>query len=109
MKKNVLGIAAVLVAISLSAFTSSAPKKVNKSATRYIWFQTKTGEGADPTLNDAQVIFLAPASSTPPSGSCPGLPTYNCVVGFDSTQVTGGTHINGTQPIMALGNKRGTL
>jgi len=108
MKKNFLGIAAVLVAVSLSAFTNSSPASAKKSATRYIWFQTKAGQGSDPALNDSQVTYLAPASSTPPAGSCTGA-GYNCVVGFDSTQVTGGTHINGEQIIKAFGNPRASL
>ena len=108
MKKYALGISAIVAGIVISAFSIPPSQHEKENLINYVWFQVKAGNGLDETLDDSQVNFLAPASSMPPAGSCTGS-GYNCVVGFETTQITGGTHLNGTQDIRAEGNQRGTL
>lgn len=107
MKKHILGLAALIIGIGFSAFTYTPSPKAARIAGSYVWFQIKAGYGAANVLSDPQVTFLAPASPYPPSGSCYPGSAYYCVVGFDSTYVSG-THIIGSQPWSVLAHRRGT-
>lgn len=85
MKTKIIGLLAVLIAVSASAFTTV---KKAPSGTTYYWFQVSgtIAPGADVPKADATYINTgtAPSSDEGCSGS-----TYQCVSGFTSSQVSG--------------------
>src|SRR5688572_16610551 len=85
MKKYLVGIIAIVLATSFSAFTTIKAKP-EKTFTDYYWFNVNSGEGNDASLTNTQVSYVGFGSSTP-QGSCSGAATYNCKVGFNASQV----------------------
>ena len=112
MKKYLIGMIAIVLAIWFSAFTTIKAKPV-KTLTDYYWFNVTTGNGNDNTLNSSQTSYISYGSSVP-VGTCSGSPTYNCKVGFSSDQVEeilpGIYRLKtGEQTIVIVGHKRATL
>jgi len=85
MKKYLVGIIAIVMATSFSAFTTIKAKP-EKLPTDYYWFDVNSGQGNDPDLTNSQVSYISFGSSTP-QGTCSGAATYNCKVGFNASQV----------------------
>lgn len=89
MKKYLLGVLAVALAIGFSSFSTfmSKPK-----ATDLYWFQIKNQHSPGTVVPIADATFLQ-QSTVPPSGSgCSGTQTYDCVAGFGASQVNTSTH-----------------
>jgi hypothetical protein len=86
MKTKIIGVIAIAIAISLSAFTN--PNKHVKFGTGPYWFLIDNGiaKGAH-AVPAADATFLQ-QSTTPPneSSNCPGS-NNQCLSGFDSSQV----------------------
>lgn len=107
MRKYLLGIIAVVAAITFSAFT---PKpEVKKSPTPYYWFQVKPGFGAQDEYDNSEVTII-PGGLTDviPAGTDCGTGNYNCVVGFNQNQLVSPayTQLDGSQEMQALGRDR---
>jgi hypothetical protein len=96
MKMNLLGLAAIAVAISASAFTTSA-KATHKKASGLYWFSI-SGANRTPSQDvpEADAVFIE-QSETAPVKSCSGS-SYQCVSGFNQSQVNTSTdQLDGTQ------------
>ncbi|MBS1526462.1 MAG: hypothetical protein JST19_12480 [Bacteroidetes bacterium] len=88
MKTKILGLAAIIIAISASAFTN--PNKHVKSGTGPYWFLvTSTVAKGNHAVKQADASFLqqSPTAPTEPSTICPSGNTNQCVSGFDAGQV----------------------
>lgn len=89
MKKYLMGSTAVLLAICFSSFSSFKPKA---KATDLYWFQISNKHTPGNVVPMADAAFLQ-QSTLPPSGSgCSGTQTYDCVAGFNESQVNTSTH-----------------
>jgi len=96
MKKvNFLGIAAVALAITASAFTS--PVKAHTKASGDYWFLISGSLSKSSPVPQADAMFLQQSITAPTEGSCTAN-THQCVSGFTSSQVNTSTdELNGTQ------------
>lgn len=111
MKKYLLGIFAVVLAIGFSAFT---PKKESKkNFTDYYWFKVASGQGSDATLNNSQLTDYLGFGSPAPAAGCENDGSKNCVVGFNADQVVEIDEINhiyeltsGDKPYQSVGHTR---
>lgn len=109
MKKYLLGIFAIVLAISFSAFTNEnkSPKKL---PVNYVWFDVNPSAPSQTVLTNSNVTFnssLSGAPSSNPSG-CTTSNTYICTVGFNASQVDGTSLKPGNQTIQSTYYKRST-
>jgi hypothetical protein len=87
MKKYLLGIIAIVMAVGFSAFTKPEVKRTsNKEQTSYYWFRVANGYGDLSSLTSSQVSAYLGFSSTAPTSGCSGS-GYNCIVGFNADDV----------------------
>ncbi|WP_461464367.1 hypothetical protein [Mucilaginibacter sp.] len=92
---NLLGLAAIAVAISASAFT--APVKAAHKASGLYWFSISGNRAPSQNVPEADATFIQ-QSDVAPAESCPTGSVHQCVSGFDASQVNTGTdQLNGTQ------------
>jgi hypothetical protein len=95
MKMNLLGLAAIAVAISASAFT--APVKAAHKASGLYWFAITAPLTPGQNVPQADATFIQ-QSNVAPTESCPTGAVHQCVSGFDASQVNTSTdQLNGTQ------------
>jgi hypothetical protein len=95
MRKNFLGIAAIVVALGASAFT--APTRSHGKSISYKWFQITANRTTDQSVPASGATYLG-ESETPPTGDgCNNLANKQCVSGFNANQVTSTNQLNGTQ------------
>jgi hypothetical protein len=100
MKKNFLSIAAVAVAIAASAFTAPSAKS-NGKLISYKWFQISGNLTPSQNVPSANATYLG-EGETPPAGSgCSGT-SYQCVSGFNSSQVNSSNQLIGAQMPQAV-------
>ena len=85
MKKYLLGVFAIALAIGFSAFTTSKVHSA-KTSTTFYWFEAAQNTGSQSTFVDADVSYIQ-ASASAPTGICSGTQTYKCVLGFTASQV----------------------
>lgn len=83
MKKNLLGIIAVLLAVCFSAFTSIKEKP---KLTDPYWFQISNQYTPGHAVSQADAAFIQQSATAPLGTGCTAS-TYDCVAGFDATQV----------------------
>lgn len=99
MKKNILGISAIVIALSVSAFTTKS-SPVPQRDTNLKWFKISPSVNLSPTaaVPSADASYIAGADGpTPPDEGCSGT-SHQCVSGFDSNQVDPSTNmLIGTQ------------
>jgi hypothetical protein len=94
MKKYLLGIIAVLLAVGFSAFTNM---KAKPESTDLYWFQISNKYTSTQQVKQADAAFIQ-QSATPPLGVNCSSGMYDCVAGFTSTQVnTSNQLINNSQ------------
>ena len=98
MKKNILGLAAIAIALFASAFTT--PSKATSLPTGDYWFSISGSVTSNSVVPPADATFIQ-QSSTPPTESCSGS-TYQCVSGFTASQVNTSTNTlkSGERPDM---------
>jgi hypothetical protein len=94
MKKYLLGVVAIAMAISLSAFT--APKRMpvkNKKGTWDLWwFKIKPGYGGGSLFQNEMVEFIT-ISPYMPEYICTTFPwLYKCTIGFEVSEIEEGTN-----------------
>ncbi|MEZ2334725.1 hypothetical protein AB6735_03785 [Mucilaginibacter sp. RCC_168] len=86
MKRKVLGIAAIAIAIAASAFTVPTTK-ASRTLTSYKWFSISA-----PSLNPTDAVprsvatYLGEGTTAPTEPDCDAA-THQCVSGFSSGQV----------------------
>ena len=83
MKKYFLGIIAVFLAVCFSAFTSIKEKP---KLTGPYWFQISNQYTPGQEVNQADATFILQSPTAPSGIGCSGS-TYDCVAGFDASQV----------------------
>ena len=83
MKKYFLGIIAVLLAVGFSAFTNI---KVKPKSTDPYWFQISNKYTSVQAVAQADATFIQQSATAPLGTGCSGS-SYDCVAGFDATQV----------------------
>jgi hypothetical protein len=83
MKKYFLGILAVLLALVFSAFTGIRKKP---NATVLYWFQISNQYTPGQAVAQADATFMLQSTTAPLGTGCTGS-TYDCVAGFDATQI----------------------
>lgn len=94
MKKYLLGIIVVLLAVGFSAFTNI---KAKPESTDLYWFQISNQYTSTDKVNQSDAAFIQ-QSATPPLGvNCSG-GMYDCVAGFTAAQVNSSNQlINNSQ------------
>jgi len=98
MKKNIIGLFAVAIAIGASAFTVS-PKKVIRHNVNLKWFIISGNYAPTASVPSASATYISGADgSTAPeeADACEGS-TRQCVSGFDPSKVTMSNTLNGSQ------------
>jgi hypothetical protein len=119
MKKYLLGIVAIVLAVSFSAFTAMPkvhPKQIQGKTTTYFWFNVDLSnvESGAISDNDAEFITTTTDDPNPPMGSptCGGS-RYYCLVNFtNSTKVASsgsGYHIVSSQTPDNVSGLKGSL
>ena len=96
MKKiNFLGIAAIVIALSVSAFTS--PVKAHAKGSGDYWFLISGNLAKSAPVPESDAMFLQQSITAPSNPACTGS-THQCVSGFTSGQVNTSTdQLDGTQ------------
>jgi hypothetical protein len=108
MKKYLLGITALVMAVGLSAF--NAPKKKKKDFDLY-WFVVKPNYGASSGFANYMVDYLT-TSPYMPEGICMVFPwSYKCTIGFEDADVNTATNTlaTGVHFPVYVGEKRPTM
>lgn len=96
MKRKILGLAAIAIAITASAFTVPSTK-APKGLVSYKWFEISGQIGLTSAVPQANATYLG-EGTTAPDGDCPSGTTYQCVSGFNASQVNGSNQlINNSQ------------
>ncbi|MGY3211913.1 hypothetical protein [Mucilaginibacter sp. HD30] len=96
MRKNILGFAAVLIALAASAFTAPV-KPAGAKLISYKWFQITANRTPSQSVPQSGATYLG-ESETPPIGEGCGGTDLQCVSGFEAaTQVNSSNQLNGTQ------------
>lgn len=96
MKKNFLGIAAIVIALSASAFTTST-KVSHKRDTNLKWFTISGSFTTSQSIPSANATYRAGEDGPDaPTGVCSGS-GHQCVSGFDPSQVNASNQLIGTQ------------
>jgi len=86
MKRKILGIAAIAVAVAASAFTSS-PSKATGKFTSYKWFSiSATNLNPGDAVPRSTATYLGEGTTAPNPNNCSAT-THQCVSGFSSSQV----------------------
>lgn len=101
MKKYVLGLFAVILAVGLSSFTASRDnQEPGLNSTTYYWFQVDPDEGDKTSFLDSQVSYLVGSTpgNTAPSDICDENNNHFCIVGFDESQIQGGPTVYTLKP-----------
>ena len=80
MKKYVLGITAVVLAIGLSAFKTSESRSEKFQDT--YWFSVDQSNISSGDVTQDDVTFLEKNTGSAPSTSCSGTPTNYCLINF---------------------------
>ena len=88
MKKNILGLAAIAIALFASAFTT--PSKAHGRGTGDYWFSISGNIAAGGTVPQADATFIQ-QSVTPPSETCMSGTVHQCVSGFVASKVNTST------------------
>ena len=83
MKKYLLGITAILLAVCFSAFTSVKEKA---KLTGPYWFQISNQYIPGQAVDQADATFILQSPTAPFGTGCSGT-TYDCVAGFNASQV----------------------
>jgi hypothetical protein len=81
MKQYLLGIAAFVLAVGLSAFASSESSKGEKFQDTY-WFAVDQSNISTGNVTQSDVTFLERNTGSTPSLSCNGTPTNYCLINF---------------------------
>jgi len=89
MKKYFLGIIAVLLAVCFSAFTNIKEKP---KLTDQYWFQISNQYTPGNAVKQADATFIQQSPTAPLGTGCTGS-TYDCVAGFNATQVNGSNQL----------------
>jgi hypothetical protein len=113
MKKYLLGVMAIAMAISLSAYT--APKKMpvknKKGSWDLWWYKIKPGYGTGSLFQNSMVEFIT-VSPYMPEYICITFPwEYKCTIGFDPLEVDETTNelLPGWREPEAIGEMRPTI
>jgi hypothetical protein len=94
MKKYLLGIFAVVIAVSLSAFNNMTPKP---KFTDPYWFKISGQHLPGASVPSSDAMFIQQSASSPTSLDCTG-GNYDCIAGFNQSQVnTSNNTLNGSQ------------
>lgn len=89
MKTKLIGLLAIIIAASASAFT--APKKVNNFTT-YKWFLITDGVAVGAQVPQADATYIQDSTTPPTESGCSGT-TNQCVSGFLASQVNGSNQL----------------
>jgi hypothetical protein len=96
MKRKILGIAAIAIAIAASAFTVPASKASTKF-TSYKWFEISGNVGLSAAVPQANATYLG-EGTVAPQEDCSNTNGHQCVSGFNANQVNGSNQlINNSQ------------
>ncbi|SDE98023.1 hypothetical protein SAMN05216464_111163 [Mucilaginibacter pineti] len=91
----------LLIAGAAFAFTDAIKhpilKVINKKpTTNYRWFQISGNRTPAQSVASANAAYISTGTTAPTGTGCSGS-TYQCVSGFDSTQVNASNHLIGSQ------------
>jgi hypothetical protein len=95
MRKNILGLAAIAIAISASAFTAPSTKSHGKLVS-YKWFRITANRTTSQAVPSAGATFINEGEAPSDISNCP-TSTLQCVSGFNASQVNSSNQLNGTQ------------
>ncbi|MEO7214532.1 MAG: hypothetical protein ABIX36_17130 [Mucilaginibacter sp.] len=95
MRKNFLGIAAIVIALGASAFT--APNRSHGKLVTYKWFQITANRTTDQSVPSSGATYLGESEMPPTGDGCNNLSNKQCVSGFSAGQVTSTNHLDGPQ------------
>ncbi len=98
MKSKILGIFAIAIALSASAFTVKTNKPLHKN-TSYAWFKVSSGIAVGSATPKADAMYVDDSSTPPTESGCTANLSNQCISGFDDSQVNPTTHqlINDSQ------------
>jgi hypothetical protein len=89
MKKYFSGIIAVVFAVSISAFTTLKEKP---KLTGDYWFQISNQYMPGQAVGQTDATFIQQSPTAPLGTGCSGS-TYDCVAGFNASQVNGSNQL----------------
>lgn len=86
MKRKMLGIAAITIAIVASAFTVPSSKAAGKF-TSYKWFGISGSVSLNAAVPRADATYLGEGTTAPNPSGCATSSVHQCVSGFNASQV----------------------
>jgi hypothetical protein len=91
MKKYLLGLFAIVLAVGFSAFTNTSKVvKPKKASQDYYWYPVSSGLISGPAINSAAFMDKGEATTNNPFG-CHDLASEVCLVGETSSTLSVGT------------------
>lgn len=97
MKKYFLGTMAVLLAVCFSAFTNIKEKP---KLTDPYWFQISNQYSPGQAIGQADATFIQQSPTAPLGTGCSGS-TYDCVAGFNASQVNSSNQLKDNSQVPA--------
>jgi hypothetical protein len=95
MKKYLMGMAAIVLAVGFSAFTNMKPKP---KFTDPYWFLISNQHSPGTLVPTADATFIQQSATAPTDLSCTTGSTYDCIAGFNVSKVNTSTNtLNGNQ------------
>lgn len=95
MKHYLFGILAIVFAVSLSAFNN---KRSKAKFTDPYWFKISGQHRPVDAVPQTDAVFIQQSATAPTDLSCTTSSTYDCIAGFDQSQVnTSNNTLNGSQ------------
>jgi hypothetical protein len=93
MRKYLLGITAIVLAVVFSSFTSRSRNVETNDPLN--WFEISGSYLGDEAVNSGDATFIT-RSATAPSVGC-SESTHQCISGFTDSQITTGNKLDGSQ------------
>jgi hypothetical protein len=106
MKKHMLNIAAIILAVSASAFTTNHDL-AGKKLVSYKWFRVNSTKVMNATVTNSDVTYLSEGETPPTDPNCTDANVNQCISGFTpGSQVNASNQIVGTQLRAAIGHSK---
>lgn len=105
MKKYIFNLAAIVLAVSASAFTTNHDLN-GKKLVSYKWFKINTSKTLTQSVANSDATYLGEGEDVPTSDDCTDANVRQCISGFTSSQVNSSNQIVGSQMPAQLGHTR---
>jgi len=100
-KRNILSVAAALIAITVMSFTLASNSDTEAKLVDYKWFKIQPGYSLTDPVLQAEATYLGTGPTAPGDGDCGSSGMHQCISGFNASQVNGSNQLKDDNQIPA--------